>query len=215
MHRSLLPIACLIGGASLPAAALAGPLSGDLDPVSPMAPEPAEPSDPADSTHFAYSEINFASARSAGDTILYNATLNLGLITPQVDAAVGFAFASAPLLTGERNAFTLTPSVGRHLGWDSGREIVTQLYGLAQLPIQWRSGAGLAREMGYAVAGEVGGRLWSCSVSPRTRGMCAGIGVALRYRYHLSEFQMSSAVLPAGSSVLSLPISVYFAARLK
>jgi len=149
------------------------------------------------------------------DTILAEPSFAFGGITPYVDAGLAISTSSAPLLSGKRRAISLTPTVGRHLGvWHDDQSIL-QVYAAGRLPVQWRYSAGLSTESGYALAAEVGGRLLSCSGRGTFRNTCAGLTVALRYRYHLSEFQMDNAVMPAGSSVLSLPVSITFATRFR
>ena len=39
-------------------------------------------------------------------------------------------------------------------------------------------------------------------------GLCFTIAVGARFQLHLSDYQMGSAVLPSGSSVLSFPVTV-------
>ena len=167
---------------------------------------------PNDDSHMGFANVELATASAPADTVLYDFGLAVGFYAPSLDASVSFGGASAPLLTGDRRAFNTTPAVGYHVGWRNAEGGIIQLYGAARVPLQIRTGAGLSSETGIGVAAEAGVRLWACSREDRQlRGLCMGINVGTRYQVNLSELQMGPAVLPAGSSVWSFPISIGFA----
>jgi len=161
-----------------------------------------------DDSHLGFVGIELATASAPADTIIYDAGLAFGWYSPLFDVAASIGGASAPLASGDRTAFDFVPSAGYHLGWNKRDESIIQIYGSLRLPLQRRSGADLAVETGMAVAGEAGARLWGCSTHDRhLRGWCAGFSFGLRYQWHVSDFQLGSAVLPSGSSVLSFPVA--------
>ncbi|NOY92128.1 MAG: hypothetical protein GXP55_13100 [Deltaproteobacteria bacterium] len=168
---------------------------------------------PNDDTNIFFAGLDLSTARSRPG-VLIDPAFVLGYASPYVDVQLGLGGSSANLLGGSRSAFNLVPAAGYHLGWSWKGRSILQFFSLARLPIQWRSGANLARSNAVAVSGEVGIRFWRCSLGTsevRLRNLCIGMGLSARYQQNLADFQVGSAVLPRGSAVFSVPFTFTFA----
>jgi hypothetical protein len=132
---------------------------------------------------------------------------SIGIHHPFVDARLTLLGSDAQLATGERNAYTLVPTLGAHLGWTQGVTI-TQAFAGVRLPMQRRSGAGIDPAFGYAIGAEAGVRLIACGEDD-IEDICVGVSIALRYDRNRKAMQMGSAVLPEMSSVASIPVALF------
>lgn len=154
--------------------------------------------------------LALSTASAPHDTTLYDAGVSVGYSSPAADVGVSFGGASAPVAGGSRSSFQVAPEAGYHIGWRSrDRALLFHLYGVARLPFQTRSGAGMPNKAGLAASGEVGARVWACSTrDEHLQGFCLGFGLGARYQHHFTDYQIGPAVLPAKSSVLSFPVTV-------
>ena len=102
------------------------------------------------------------------------------------------SFGGAPLIEGSRSAFAIGPAIEVHE--ESARRWLS-FYARAAVPVQTRSGAGLEDRNGIAASLSVGVRLnffgWF------------GLGYEARVQHNLTDWLMTPAVLPAGSTVLT------------
>jgi hypothetical protein len=168
---------------------------------------PAALAGPDDDSTIAFVAFDAAAASAPADTTLVDRGGSVGIRHRYIDAQLGLLGTSAQLAGGERSAYTLVPSLGGHIGWMQGVTI-TQAFAALRAPMQRRSGAGLSPTYGYSLGAEAGVRLIACGEDDLA-DVCAGISVALRYDLNRRGMQMGSAVLPEGSSVGSIPVSLF------
>ncbi len=156
-----------------------------------------------------------ASAKAPDGSYLLEPSVGVSLLTEFVDTSLHVDFGKAEVAGGVRNAMSFAPAIGAHIEKNSDQEGIVQLFGLVRLPIQRRTGAGLADSTGVALGAEAGARFIACkpdgtdSSTAVFQGVCIGLSVSLRYQQHLSDFQMGSAVLPSGSATLSMPFMLF------
>ncbi len=137
--------------------------------------------------------------------VVFEPTLQLGYSGDYFAASLGVSGGGFSTLGGERAALSIVPRAEAHLTYGDTDAFV-QPFVAMQVELQDRWGANLGDELGVAGAVDLGTRGFICSTK-ELPGMCIGIGIALRVQYHFSDYAMTPGLMPAGSVILSLPVS--------
>lgn len=176
-------------------------VSAEPDPT--LWPAPSIPS-------FWYMDFGVRAASAPDGTLMVEPAIELARsMTPYLGLGLGFSTGSAPLVSGERHAFTIAPSVDLH------RRFFGRVRGHARVGVaaQHRGGGRLPDGESLALFGALGARLnlGLCLVrrpGRHARGcLTAGTEVRLQ-RAMTGGWLMNPAVLPRGASILSTSVTL-------
>jgi hypothetical protein len=151
-------------------------------------------------------------SRAPDQTLMFEVGMNLGkAIRPNLALSIELSGSSAPLLGGNRGAFSILPSAE---GFQFFGPV--QAYGRLGLGAQYRDGARLESSRALGLFAAVGGRVrvGRCRGNgPHPCGLTGCFVAGLEIRLHhvpLGGWLMHPAVLPQGASILSTGFSLGF-----